>query len=137
MQIKGEIELAKKYINTNLAPKANGCYSQGVLAGNTLYISGQLPIVPETGEKLVSAPIEEQAKQVLKNIFGIIKAAGGKIEDIVKVNIYINDVNNWDAVNSVYEQYFTKDYPARCVLAIGQLHYGLKIEAEAIAYIEN
>ena len=129
--------MKKRTIKTELAPKANGCYSQGVLAGNTLYVSGQLPIEPDTGEKLVNATIEEQTKRVLENIIGVVRAAGGSIEDVVKVSIYLEDIKDWDEVNNVYEKYFTQEFPARCVLAIGNLHYGFKIEAEAIAYIKD
>ncbi len=129
--------MTKRIIETAKAPKANGCYSQGVLAGNTLYVSGQLPINPKTGEKLVDKPIEVQAKQVLSNIVEIVKAAGGSVDDVVKVSVYISDISNWDIVNKVYEEIFTKDYPARCVLAIPTLHYGFKIEAEAIAHISD
>jgi 2-iminobutanoate/2-iminopropanoate deaminase len=129
--------MAKKIIQTKEAPKANGCYSQGVLAGNTLYVSGQLPIQPQTGRKLIDEPLEVQARQVFMNIIEIVKAAGGSVDDVVKVSVYISDISNWDIVNEVYKNIFTKDYPARCVLAIPALHYGFKIEAEAIAYICN
>lgn len=129
--------MSKTIIETSNAPKANGCYSQGVMAGNTLYVSGQLPIDPKTGEKLVDESIEVQAKQVFTNIIEIVKSAGGNIDSLVKVSIYLEDISSWDIVNKVYGELFTKDFPARCVLAIGTLHYGFKIEAEAIAYIKN
>ncbi len=129
--------MPKKIIETSDAPKASGCYSQGVLAGNTLYVSGQLPIDPKTGEKLIEKSIEVQAEQVFSNIIEIVKSAGGDIDSIVKVSIYLEDINTWDIINKVYGEIFTKEFPARCVLAIGTLHYGFKIEAEAIAYIEN
>lgn len=129
--------MSKKIIETSNAPKANGCYSQGILAGNTLYVSGQLPIKPKTGEKLVNESIEIQAKQVFTNIIEIVKSAGGDVDSIVKVSIFLEDINSWDVVNKVYGDFFIKNFPARCVLAIGTLHYGFKIEAEAIAYINN
>lgn len=129
--------MTKKIIKTNNAPKASGCYSQGVLAGDTLFVSGQLPIDSKTGEKLIEKPIEVQARQVFSNIIEIVKSAGGDIDNIVKVSIYLEDINTWDIVNKVYGEFFRKEFPARCVLAIGTLHYGFKIEAEAIAYIEN
>ncbi len=129
--------MPKKIIATTGAPAANGCYSQGTLAGGTLYVSGQLPIVAATKEKLVSASLQEQTHQVLSNIKGVVEGAGGTLKDVVKVTIYIDDMNNWGVVNEVYETFFAEEPPARCVLAVATLHYGFKIEADAIAYIGN
>lgn len=129
--------MTKKVIRTEKAPAANGCYSQGILAGGFLYVSGQLPIVPETKQKLADGSLAEQAHRVLSNIKGVVEAAGGCMNDVVKVTIYIDDMQNWGAVNDVYETFFDNEPPARCVLEVSSLHYGFKIEADAIAYIEK
>lgn len=128
--------MPKKIIKTKNAPSANGCYSQGILANGFLFISGQLPIEPESKHKLVDKDITDQTHRVLNNIKAIVEEAGGSLQDIVKVTIYLSNINNWSKVNAVYEQFFNYEPPARCVLEIANIHYGFKIEAEAIAYIE-
>ena len=125
--------MPKKVINTNKAPAANGCYSQGIVAGGFLFVSGQLPIVPSTKQKLVNESLADQTKQVLSNIKGVVEAAGGSMNDVVKVTVYLDNMGNWDQVNEVYETFFEHNPPARCVLEVASLHYGFKIEADAVA----
>lgn len=125
--------MPKKVINTSKAPAANGCYSQGIVAGGFLFVSGQLPIVPSTKQKLVNESLAEQTKQVLNNIKGVVEAAGGSMNDVVKVTVYLDNMDNWDQVNEVYETFFEQNPPARCVLEVASLHYGFKIEADAVA----
>jgi 2-iminobutanoate/2-iminopropanoate deaminase len=99
-----------------------------------VFISGQLPIVPETGEKL-SGPIGEQTLQVLMNIKAITEASGSDITRIVKVTVYISDIELWGEVNKVYSTFFGNHRPARAIVPVNDLHYGCKIEMEAIAVI--
>jgi 2-iminobutanoate/2-iminopropanoate deaminase len=121
-------------VNTPGAPQPAGHYSQAIISNNMVFISGQLPIVPETGEKL-SGPIGEQTLQVLKNIKAITEASGGDITRIVKVTVYISDIELWGEVNKVYSTFFGNHRPARAIVPVNDLHYGCKIEMEAIAVI--
>jgi 2-iminobutanoate/2-iminopropanoate deaminase len=121
-------------INTTNAPEPAGHYSQAVVCNNMVYISGQLPIVPATGERL-TGPIEEQTLQVLKNIRAITEAAGSDISKIVKVTVYISDIELWGEVNKVYSAFFGMHKPARAIVPVKDLHFGCKIEMEAIASV--
>ncbi|MCF7792396.1 MAG: RidA family protein [Candidatus Cloacimonetes bacterium] len=122
----------KKTISTQNAPQAVGPYSQAVWAGDLLFISGQIPINPETG-KFVSDDVKEQTKQVFKNIGAILKKAGLSYENIVKATVYLADMNDFAAMNEVYASYFTKDFPARAAFEVVKLPLGAKVEIEAIA----
>jgi len=122
-----------KAINTNAAPSAIGPYSQAILAANTLYVSGQIPIVPETGE-IISGGIKEQTAQVIKNLFAIVNAVTSA-ENIVKTTIYITDMKNFADVNEVYSQFFNETKPARATLGVNELPKGALVEIEAIAII--
>ena len=119
-------------IFTPEAPIPAGHYSQAVVYNNIMFISGQIPAVPGSGEKL-NGPIEEQTLQVLKNIKAITEAAGSDISKILKVTIYISDIELWGDVNKVYATFFGPHKPARAVLPVKDLHFGCKIEMEAIA----
>ncbi|MCX7787724.1 MAG: Rid family detoxifying hydrolase [Spirochaetes bacterium] len=123
-----------KTILTKEAPIPKGHYAQGILAGGFLFISGQLPIDPETGD-LVSGGMEEQAVQVLRNLEAVVKAAGGSKEDVVKVTVYIPDIGQWSAVNRIYGEFFGNHKPARSIVPTRELHYGALLEVEAIAWI--
>ena len=122
-----------KAINTNAAPSAIGPYSQAIQAANTLYVSGQIPIVPETGE-IISGGIKEQTAQVIKNLFAIVNAVTS-VENIVKTTIYITDMKNFADVNEVYAQFFNETKPARATLGVNELPKGALVEIEAIAII--
>jgi len=121
-------------VSTPNAPKPAGHYSQAIVHNNIVYVSGQLPIDPKTGEKCLGS-IEEQTKQVLKNVSEILKAAGSDINQVLKITLYVSDIELWGRVNTVYSEFFDKHRPARAVVPTRDLHYGFKIEIEAIAAI--
>ena len=116
------------------APKPAGHYSQAIVHNDIVYVSGQLPIDPKTGEKCLGS-IEEQTKQVLENVSEILKAAGSDINQVLKITLYVSDIELWGRVNAVYSDFFGKHRPARAVVPTRDLHYGFKIEIEAIAAI--
>ena len=120
-----------KIISTDKAPKAIGPYSQGVLCGNTLYCSGQIAVNPETNE-FISGGIEEQTEQVLKNIDGLLKAAGFTFADAVKTSCFLADMKDFDVFNKIYEKAFTSK-PARSCIAAKSLPKGALVEIEVIA----
>ena len=119
---------------TNEAPVPAGHYSQGIIHNGLLYISGQIPVVPGTGEKITGA-IEDQTLRVLRNIEAIVVAAGSDLNKVIKVTVYISDINLWDQVNKTYKEFFGDHKPARAIVPVKDLHYGCKIEMEAIAAI--
>lgn len=121
-------------IETVKAPIPAGHYSQAVVAGGFVFISGQIPVVPVTREK-VTGSIEEQTLQVLKNIVAIAEASGSATDKIVKMTIYISDMEYWPLVNSVFADFFGDHKPARAIVPVKDLHYGFKVEADAIAVI--
>ena len=129
-------EMQKEIISTENAPQAIGPYSQAVKAGNLMFISGQIPLDPKTGD-LVSEFIDEQAKQVLNNIKSICEAAGQSIDDIVKISIFLTDLENFAIVNEVMKEYFTEPYPARATVEVSGLPLGVKVEIEAIVLING
>ena len=128
--------MSKKIIFTEEAPKALGPYSQGVVVGNTLYISGQIPLNPET-ETLVSGSIKEQAEQVISNLESICSAANASLGDIVKLNIYLTDIANFAEVNQVMQNRFSEPYPARATVQVVALPLNVEIEMDAIVYLNE
>ncbi|MCD6139476.1 MAG: RidA family protein [Thermococcus sp.] len=128
----------RSVIYTENAPQPIGPYSQGILIENpnkTLFISGQIPIDPETG-KLVKGEITEQARQAIENLVAVLEAAGATVDDVVKVNVYLEDMNDFGEFNKVYEEYFGRSKPARAVVQVARLPKDVKIEIEAIAMFE-
>lgn len=121
-------------INTDKAPKAIGTYSQAVKAGNTVYLSGQIPLVPATME-VVEGNFEAQAVQVFKNLQAVCEASGGGMDDVVKVNLYLVDLANFTIVNDVMARYFSKPYPARAAVQVAALPKGVAFEAEAVMVV--
>ncbi len=121
----------KKIISTSAAPKAVGPYSQAVMAGDTLYISGQIAIIPETGE--IATTIEEQTAQVLKNIDAILSQAALTKDNVVKTTVLLDDMDNFAAMNGVYASYFTENMPARACYQVAKLPLGVQVEIEVIA----
>jgi len=121
-----------KIISTEKAPKAIGPYSQAVKAGNTLYISGQVPIDPSTG-KITEGGIKEQTEQVMKNIEAILKEAGYSFKDVVKSTCLLSDMTNFSAMNEVYAKYYPENPPARAAFAVRELPLSVMIEIETIA----
>lgn len=120
------------FIETSAAPAPGGHYSQAVEHNGLIFISGILPITP-AGEKLTDATFPEQTEQVLKNLDAILAAAGSERSNVLKVTVFITDMSAWGSVNQVYMQFFGDHKPARSVVPVLPLHYGLKIELEAIA----
>ena len=123
--------MTKEIIFTQKAPKAIGPYSQAVKAGGFLFVSGQIPINPETGDLMISS-IEEQANQVILNLKSICEAAGSGLEDIVKLTIYLTDLGNFTKVNEAMLEYFPEPYPARATVEISALPLGVNVEMDAI-----
>lgn len=121
-------------IKTDKAPAAIGSYSQAVKVDNTIYLSGQIPLVPETME-LVSEDFREQALQVFKNLRAVCEAANGSLDHIVKLNLYLTDLSNFATVNEVMTELFTKPFPARAAVGVSQLPRGAQFEAEAVMVI--
>lgn len=124
-----------EYIYIEGAKKPAGHYSPAVRKGNMLFISGQVPTNPYTGEKCFGS-IREQTQQVLKNLDDILKAAGADKNDVMKMTVYVSDIAYWDEVNQVYSEYFGEHKPARTIVPTRDLHYGFLVEMDAIAYIE-
>jgi len=125
----------KQIISTEKAPKAVGAYSQGILSAGMVFTSGQIPIDPATGD-MVTGDIKGQAKQSMENVKAIVEAAGSTMEDVVKVTILLADINDFAAVNEVYQSYFKGDFPARSCFAVKDLPKGAGIEIEAIAAVK-
>ena len=123
-------------ISTPDAPEPAGHYSQAVVHNNLVYVSGQLPIDPKTGEKRISS-IEEQTEQALKNLAAILQAAGSNLNQVIKTTVYISDIELWGRVNEVYVKFFGEHRPARAVVPTKNLHFGFQIEIEAIAAINK
>lgn len=124
----------KTRIHSENAPKAIGPYSQAVLAGDFLYVSGQIPLCPVTGQ-VVGETAPEQAEQVLKNLSAILKEAGMTLDNAVKTTVLLADIADFAAVNEVYAKYFTGEVlPARAAFAVRDLPKGVKVEIELVAY---
>ncbi len=124
--------MEKTIISTSQAPAAIGPYSQAVMAGNTLYVSGQIPIDPSTGV-FAGEGIKEQTEQVLKNIEAILKEAGMSLENVVKMTVLLADIADFNDMNEVYGTFFTSDPPARAAFAAAALPKGARVEIEAVA----
>ena len=128
--------MSKKIIHTDQAPAAIGCYSQAVQIDHTVYLSGQIPLVPQTMQ-LVSDNFTEQAHQVFKNLRAVAEAAGGNWNNLVKLNTYLTDLQNFAAFNEVMAEYFTAPYPARAAVEVSALPKGAMVEAEGILILDQ
>ena len=126
--------MKKKVIQTEKAPKAIGPYSQAIQVGNFLFLSGQIPLDPKTGE-LVKGDIRQQTQQVLENIKGVLESQKLGMEDMVKVTIFLKDIGDFNQVNEVYATYFPSSPPARSTVEVAKLPRDAEIEIEAIASI--
>jgi len=126
----------KKVIKTDLAPSAIGAYSQAVsiVSGTTVYISGQIPLIPSTME-MVSENINDQIKQVFENLKSVCKASGGSLNDIVKLNVFLTDLSNFSRVNEIMANYFDEPYPARAAVGIKELPRSALVEMDAVMVI--
>jgi 2-iminobutanoate/2-iminopropanoate deaminase len=121
-----------KRIHTTDAPQPGGHYSQALVHNGLVFVSGQLSIDPQTGEKKLGS-IEEQTEQALNNVAAILKAANSDLSQVLKMTVYVADIELWAAVNAVYARVMGDHRPARAVIPTGPLHYGFLIEIEAIA----
>jgi len=126
--------MAREIINTAAAPAAIGTYSQAVKVGDTVYLSGQIPLVPQTMQ-LVAGDIDAQIRQVFDNLQAVAQAAGASLADIVKLNIYLTDLTHFPLVNEVMAGYFQEPYPARAAIGVASLPKGAAIEADAVMVI--
>ena len=124
----------KAVINTEKAPAAIGPYSQAIKAGNTVYMSGQIPLDPATME-IVSDDFEAQARQVFANLKAVAEEAAGGLKDVVKLNLYLVDLDNFAIVNGIMEEFFDAPYPARAAVGVKALPKGSQVEAEAVLVI--
>ncbi|MCK7459748.1 RidA family protein [Idiomarina aminovorans] len=123
--------MSKVIISTEKAPAAIGTYSQAVQIGTTVYLSGQIPLVPETME-LVSEDFTAQAEQVFKNLTAVCEASGAELQDMVKVQIYLTDLGQFAIVNEVMAKHFKEPYPARAAIGVRQLPKGAQIEIDGV-----
>lgn len=121
-------------ILTTDAPTPAGHYSQAIVHEDVVYVSGQLPIDPHTGEKRLGS-IEEQTEQALRNVAAILEAAGSDISRVIKVTVYVSDITLWGRVNAVYAEFFGEHRPARAVVPTRDLHFGFQVEIEAVAAV--
>ena len=128
--------MKKSKISTNKAPSAIGVYSQAIRAGNLVFISGQIPLDPKSMQ-MIDGDINDHIKQVLTNIKSIVEESGGTMNDIVKINVYLKDLEHFQNVNSVMESYFDEPYPARAAVEVSRLPKDVSIEMEAILYVEK
>lgn len=122
----------KQVIQTNNAPQAIGPYSQAIMANGTLYVSGQIPVVPATGA-IVSDKVEDQARQVMENVKAVVEAAGLTLEDVVKTSVFIKNMDDFGTINAIYSEYFKTDCPARACVEVARLPKDVLLEMEAIA----
>lgn len=125
--------MLKKVLSPN-TPRPGGHYSQAIIHNDTVYVSGQLPIDPNTGQKQ-SGTIEEQVQRALENLDGVLKAAGSCKDNVIRTTVYISDIGLWNRVNETYSKFFGEHKPARTVVPTKDLHYGLIVEIDAIAAI--
>lgn len=123
--------MTREIIRTDRAPQAIGTYSQAVKVGSTVYLSGQIPLVPESMELLTGA-IEAQIRRVLDNLQAVAQAAGGDLEDLVKLNVYLTDLADFPVVNQVMAQYFSEPFPARAAIGVAALPKGASVEMDAV-----
>jgi reactive intermediate/imine deaminase len=121
----------KSIISTDKAPSAIGTYSQAVKVNNTVYLSGQIPLIPETME-VIEGDFAAQAEQVFKNLVAVCEAAGGEINNMVKVNIFLTDLSNFATVNETMSRYFNQPYPARAAVQVSRLPKDVAIEIDGI-----
>ncbi len=128
--------MTRTIISTTDAPQAIGTYSQAVKAGNTVYLSGQIPLVPATMQ-MVEGDIAEQVRQVFRNLAAVAQAAGGTLNDCVKVHVFLTDLVNFPVVNAVMAEFFTQPYPARAAIGVAALPRDAQVEVDAIMVLAD
>jgi len=125
--------MEKSVISTNNAPAAIGPYSQAIKVGNFVFVSGQIPIIPATGE-ILRGDIKLQTRQVLENLKNILEAAGSSLDNVVKTTVFMKDLNDYTAINDVYKEFFSNKPPARAAVQAARLPRDVGVEIEAIAF---
>lgn len=128
--------MLKKIIHTDKAPKAIGTYSQAVKVGDTVYLSGQIPLVPHTME-LVQGDISAQIRCVFDNLQAVAEAASGNFADVVKLNVFLTDLSHFPLVNQIMADYFHEPYPARAAIGVAALPRGAAVEMDAVMVVES
>ncbi|MCK4951851.1 MAG: RidA family protein [Gammaproteobacteria bacterium] len=128
--------MTKEIIKTDKAPQAIGTYSQAVKVNQTVYLSGQIPLVPETME-LVDGDMEAQIKRVFDNLNAVAQAAGGNIENIVKLNVFLTDLSHFPLVNQVMAEYFQEPYPARAAIGVAALPKDAQVEMDGVMELDS
>ena len=123
--------MTREIIQTDRAPQAIGTYSQAVRSGNTVYLSGQIPLIPESME-LVEGDMEAQIRRVFDNLSAVAEAAGGSLADVVKLNVFLTDLGHFAIVNTVMAEYFQPPYPARAAVGVAALPRGAQVEMDAV-----
>ena len=123
--------MTRKIISTDNAPQAIGTYSQAVQTGNTVYFSGQIPLIPET-MALIDGDIAEQTRQIFRNLTAVAEAAGGTLQDFVKLNIFLTDLSHFQTINQVMEEFFQHPYPARAAVGVKELPKGAEVEVDGV-----
>ena len=126
--------MSKEIISTDKAPQAIGTYSQAVKVNDTVYLSGQIPLIPQTME-MVEGGIEDQIKQVFDNLSAVAVAAGGSMSDIAKLNVFLTDLSHFPVVNEIMATYFTEPYPARAAIGVAALPKNAAVEMDAVMVI--
>jgi reactive intermediate/imine deaminase len=128
--------MKKAVIRTNNAPQAIGTYSQAVKAGDTVFLAGQIPLIPET-MTLETGDMHAQIRRVFENLGAVAKASGGSLQDVVKLNVYLTDLAHFPLVNEVMAQYFREPYPARAAVGVAALPKGAAVEMDAILVLDK
>ncbi len=131
VQLQHDSAMKKTIIKTSAAPAAIGTYSQAVKVGNTVYLSGQIPLDPASGE-MVAGEMRAQIARVFDNLAAVAKAAGGGLQDVVKLNVFLTDLKNFPQVNEIMAQYFKEPYPARAAVGVAALPRGAQVEMDAV-----
>jgi reactive intermediate/imine deaminase len=126
--------MAREIIHTSKAPEAIGTYSQAVKVGDVVYLSGQIPLVPET-MTVVDGDFSTQVRRVFDNLTAVAEAAGGSLQDIVKLNIFLTDLSHFGAVNEIMADYFEQPYPARAAIGVASLPKEVPVEMDAVMHI--
>lgn len=128
--------IKRQVVQTNNAPKAIGTYSQAIKVGATVYLSGQIPLVPTTMD-LVAGDMSAQIRQVFDNLNAVAEAAGGNLSHVVKLNVFLTDLAHFPLVNQIMATYFTEPYPARAAIGVAALPRGAQVEMDAIMHIDS
>ena len=127
--------MAREIIHTAKAPQAIGTYSQAVKVGNVVYLSGQIPLVPETME-IIDGDFSAQVRLVFDNLSAVAEAAGGGLQDIVKLNIFLTDLSHFAIVNEIMAEYFEQPYPARAAVGVASLPKAVAVEMDGVMHID-